>query len=132
MSGAHLSEKRWYRNQNVEGNESLADKVHNAVRALLMALSEGESVYQELQDLSKFTGGSAQNIADQLFKEKWKNRESDPYNHPGEFDEKANKEEVAMVQDALNAVQAIHDLNDVLSGRAVKKKDRASILRRMG
>lgn len=74
MSGAHTREKRWYRNQNPDGNEGVADRVQAMSKNILVALLEGEEAYQEMLELFDYVGGTPQLVADQLFKEKWQAR----------------------------------------------------------
>ncbi len=76
MAGAHTSEKRWYDNQNPNGNESVAGKVQSAARELIQSLENAESMFGEMQELFTFTGGTMQGLADQLFKERWSARSS--------------------------------------------------------
>jgi len=131
MSGAHTSEKRWYRNTNPNGNESVADRVQSIAKNLLVALNEGEESFQEMQELMAFAGGTPQLLADQLFKEIWENRESDPEGAPGVFDTAANATELAMVNDAVAAVTSIHELYQALTNQVVAQEDRLADLRRM-
>jgi len=74
MSGAHTSEKRWYRNQNPNGNEGLSNKVQEISEQVLAALMHGEEAYQEMLELVAFINGTDQDLADQLFLEKWQAR----------------------------------------------------------
>ena len=131
MSGAHTSEKRWYRNMNPNGNESVADRVQSIALNLLGALNDGEEGYQEMQEMMAFAGGTPQLLADQLFKEVWENRESDPQGAPGVFDTQANAAELAMVNDAIAAVTSIHELYQALTNQVVAQEDRLADLRRM-
>ena len=131
MAGAHTSEKRWYRNQNPEGNASVADKVQAAALAVISALEDAESLFGEMQELYSYTGGTMQGLADQLFYEKWVTRESDPIGNPGVFDTQANAQEVAMTQDAFDAVTAMHELYQAMTNVLVAQEDRLAQLRRM-
>lgn len=131
MAGAHTSEKRWYRNQNPQGNESIADQVQRISKNVLTALQEGEQAFEEMLELNAFAGGTTQLLADQLFLEKWTGRESDPEGSPGVFDTEANALEVSMVADATAAVTSIHELYQAMTNTAVAQEDRIADLRRM-
>lgn len=131
MTGAHTSEKRWYRNQNPNGNASVADDVSVAAGTVIAALEAAESMYGEMQELYTFTGGTMQLLADQLFLEKWEGRESDPVGNPGVIDTQANAAEVAMTQDAFDAVTAMHELFQAMTNVVVTQEDRLAQLRRM-
>ena len=131
MSGAHTSEKRWYRNQNVNGNDSIADRVQSISKTVLVALLEGEEAYQEMLELNAFAGGTTQLLADQLFFEKWSVREPDPVGDPGVFETEANAAELAMVTDATAAVTSIHELYLALTNTAIAQENRIADLRRM-
>ena len=131
MSGAHTSEKRWYRNSNPNGNESVSDKVQAISQNLLNALNQGEEAFQEMNEMMAFAGGTAQLLADQLFTEQWTDRESDPVGNPGVFDTEANAKELGMTTDAIAAVTSIHELYQALTNVAVSQEDRQADLRRM-
>lgn len=131
MAGAHSSEKRWYKNQNPNGNESVADKVQVAGDQLLDALNRAEQMYGEMQELYAYVGGTMQLLADQLFYEKWSVRVPDPVNAPDVFETQANATEVAMAQDAFNAVTAMHELYQCLTNQTVAAEDRLAQIRRM-
>lgn len=127
MSGAHTSEKRWYRNQNPNGNMSVADKVQDAGGNVISALEAAESMYGEMQELFAFAGGTMQLLADQLFKEKWSVRET----APDVFETEASATELAMTQDAFDAVTAMHELYQAMTNTVVAQEDRLAQLRRM-
>jgi len=74
MAGGHTSEKRWYENQNPNGNEGVAPRVQAMSQNVLAALLEGEEAYQEMLELFDFAGGTTQDVADQLFFEFWSTR----------------------------------------------------------
>ena len=76
MAGAHTSEKRWYANQNPNGNESVANRVQDAAVEVINGLGNAERMYGEMQELFTFAGGTMQSLADQLFKERWSARSS--------------------------------------------------------
>lgn len=121
MAGAHTSEKRWYKGQNPEGNLSIADQVQTAAKNVVSALEASESMYGEMQELFLFAGGTMQLLADQLFKEKWEAR----------AESAANATELAMTQDAFDAVTAMHELYQAMTNIAVVQEDRLGQLRRM-
>lgn len=74
MAGAHTSEKRWYKNQNPNGNDSVADKVQEHSRIIIHELHRAEEMFEEMQELYAYTGSTMQGLADQLFKEHWEFR----------------------------------------------------------
>lgn len=131
MAGAHTSEKRWYRNQNPEGNESVAEQVQAISKNVLAALVDGEEAFDEMQELMTFAGGTSQLLANQLFLERWSGRESDPVGAPGVIDTEANATELGMVTDAVAAVTAIHELYQAMTNVVVAQEDRKAQLRRM-
>jgi len=74
MSEGHTSGMRWFTNQTPQGNEGVAPRVQVMSRGVLDALLAGEEAYQEMLELFDFTGGTTQDVADQLFQEFWKAR----------------------------------------------------------
>lgn len=74
MAGAHTSEKRWYRDQNPNGNDSIADQVQEHARVIIHELNRAEAMFAEMQELYSYVGSTMQGLADQLFKEKWEQR----------------------------------------------------------
>jgi hypothetical protein len=74
MSGAHTSEKRWYQDQNPNGNAGLSLRVQQISQKVLEALLDGEEAYKEMLELVAFINGTDQDLADQLFLEKWQAR----------------------------------------------------------
>lgn len=130
MSGAHTSEKRWYRNQNPNGNQSVADEVQSATLNVRSALDAAEVMFGEMQELFTFAGGTIQLLADQLFFEKWSTRLVDPQ-VPDVFETQANAVELGMTQDAFDAVTAMHELYQAMTNVVVAQEDRLAQLRRM-
>jgi hypothetical protein len=130
MAGAHTSEKRWYRNQNINGNDSIADMVQVAAVNVIKALENAESMFGEMQELFAYTGGTMQGLADQLFKEKWSARLVDPQ-VPDVYETQANATELGMTQDAFDAVTAMHELYQAMNNVAIAQEDRLAQLRRM-
>lgn len=139
MAG-HTSERRWRRNQTPSGGKGLSEEVTELSMMMLDVLYKAEQLGLELEELQDYLGDdSAQAMADQLFKEDWSVRESDPLANPGVFDEYANEEEVAMVADAMAAVEAAKEIFDFANKKekdskmkaVEKKKSRISKLRRM-
>jgi len=131
MAGAHTSEKRWYANQNPTGNLSIADAVQAAGQNVISSLEAAESMFGEMQELFSFNGSTMQGLADQLFREKWSIREPDPVGAPGVFETQANATELAMTQDAFDAVTAMHELYGAMTNVVVAQEDRLAQLRRM-
>lgn len=74
MAGAHTSEKRWYQNQNPNGNASVADQVQEHAQTIIHELNRAEAMFAEMQELYSYVGSTMQGLADQLFKEKWEAR----------------------------------------------------------
>lgn len=130
MAGAHTSEKRWYRNQNPNGNLGVADQVQESALAVRASLEHAESMYGEMQELFTYVGGTMQLLADQLFYERWSQRLVDEA-VPGVFETQANATELAMAQDAFDAVTAMHELYQALTNAVVTQEDRLAQLRRM-
>lgn len=199
MSNKHTSELRW---------SEVGIEVSSQASTVKHALIQGEEIYQELLELYQYAGGSAQGLADQLFKEIWESRstpgtqaemtfdvvsgavtvvtivqagtgytdgtgytlsvlggnsdavvsydvvggsftnaavdaagtgytdgvgqamENEPA--PGVvFDTQASALEVAMAQDAIDAMTAIHQLYEAATNVAVSVSDRLAALRRM-
>jgi len=74
MAG-HTSEKRWRRNQNVTfGNAGVSELASQICKNMVVALDDGKSAFEELQELYAFAGGTVQLLADQLFLEDWSAR----------------------------------------------------------
>ena len=208
MAGAHTSEKRWYRDQNPNGNDSIADQVQEHARIVIHELNRAEAMFAEMQELYTYCGSTMQGLADQLFKEKWEARTEAGVNAvvtvdvsggvitgaaittagtgytdgtgytltvaggnadgvisydvvsgsvtnvavdtagtgytdglgqtvtnfpvAGQVPEtQANATELAMTQDAFDAVTAMHDLYQAMTNVAVPQEDRLAQLRRM-
>ena len=92
-------------------------------------LFRSEESYQNLIEFHTFVGSTAQLLADQLFFEDWSIRTSP--DSPNDLETQANAEEVAKVQDAIDAMTAIHELFQAATNVAVTQKDRIADLRRM-
>lgn len=121
MAGAHTSEKRWYRNQNPEGNAAVSESIQTAANVLINAMYDAEQMYGEMLEMYAYTGSTMQGLADQLFKEKWEARQ----------EAQASADEVAMAQDAFDAVTAMHELYQCMTNVTVAQEDRLAQLRRM-
>ena len=130
MAG-HSSEKRWRSNQTNDSGVGVSELINESCVGVLRGLEEAENKYQDLLELYQFAGGTAQLLANQLFYEDWSVRESDPIGNPGVLDTQANATEVAMVQDAIDAATAIHELYLAMTNVAVTQADRAAAIRRM-
>jgi hypothetical protein len=127
---SHTSEKRWESFRQADGSieQGINDTVGNMSEKILKAILEGEELFQQLQEMWAFAGGTDQDVADQLFKNKWSVRDTDG---DGNMDTAANAEEVAMAIDAKNACLAMHQLYEALTNGTITADDRASKLRRM-
>ena len=130
MAG-HTSEKRWRNNQNNDSGTGISILVNQAAGVVINGLTDAETMYQDLQELYAFVGGTAQLLADQLFLEDWEGRESDPIGNPGVLDTEANAAEVAKATDLVNAVTAMHELYQAANNVIVSQEDRFAQLRRM-
>jgi len=130
MTG-HTSQKRWRRNQGPVPGKGFSEEITELSAALLDVLYKAEQLGLELEEMQDYLGDdSPQTLADQLFKEDWTVRESDPLGNPGIFDDAANEEEVKMVEDAIAAVDAAKEIFEFANKKA-KDKSRISKLRRM-
>jgi len=130
MSG-HTSQKRWRRNQGPFPGKGFSEEITELCMVLIDVLYKAEQLGLELEELQEYLGDeSAQALADQLFKEDWSIREQDPLGNPGIFEEHANEEEVAMVKDAIEAVQSAKEVFE-FANKKDKNKSRISKLRRM-
>jgi hypothetical protein len=130
MAG-HSSEKRWRSNQTNDSGVGVSELINESCVGVLRGLEDAENKYQDLLELFQYAGGTAQLLANQLFYEDWSVRESDPIGNPGVLDTQANATEVAMVQDAIDAAAAIHELYLAMTNVAVTQADRAAAIRRM-
>lgn len=130
MAG-HSSEKRWRSNQTNDSGVGVSELINESCVGVLRGLEDAENKYQDLLELFQYAGGTAQLLANQLFYEDWSVRESDPIGNPGVLDTQANATEVAMVQDAIDAAAAIHELYQAMTNVAVTQADRAAAIRRM-
>lgn len=131
MAG-HTSEKRWRRNQNsVFGNAGVSELVQQLCQNMIAALDASKTAFLEMQELFNFAGGTVQTLANQLFKEDWETRVSDPEGAPGVFDIQANAQELGKAQDLFDAVTALNDLHGAASNQVTTTEDRFAQLRRM-
>lgn len=130
MTG-HTSQKRWRKNQGPTPGKGFSEEVTELSMMLLDVLYKAEQIGLELEELQDYLGDKSPNaLADQLFKEIYEVRETDPLGNPGIFDECANDEEVTMVTDAMEAVQAAKEIFE-FANDGQNKKSRISKLRRM-
>lgn len=127
---SHTSEKRWESFRQADGSieRGVNDTVGDMSEKILRAVLDGEELFQQLQEMWTFAGGTDQAVADQLFINKWSVRDTDG---DGNMDTGANAEEVAMAVDAKNAALSMHQLYEALTNGTVAADDRASKLRRM-
>lgn len=129
MAG-HTSEKRWRKNQTATSGRGFGEEVTELSVMMLDVLYRAESLGLDLEELKDYVGDTAQDIADQLFYEDWYERESDPIANPGVYDEHANEKEVAMVSDAIEAVEAAKEIFE-FANKKDKNKSRIAKMRRM-
>jgi hypothetical protein len=115
---SHSSEKTW---GEVSGLVSAA--AQNVRDELLSA----EELYQRLQEVFSYAGGTNQGLADLLFRDRWIGRET----VTGVQDTGANADEVALAADLVNAMLAVHQLYEAANNVAVTAADRITDLRRM-
>lgn len=111
---AHSSELRWEAAQQI---------IATAAYSVLQGLNNAEEAYQELFEVYQYAGGTDQLMADQLFQDI--NGALEP---PVAV---ATPEQVALVTDLRQAIQALHDLYLAANNTAVATEDRAALLRRM-
>lgn len=130
MAG-HTSEKRWRNNQTQDSGTGVSELISINSETVITSLESAEALYLEMQELYQYCGGTAQGLADQLFREDWENRESDPIGNPGVYDTEANAIEVEKAQAAIDAVAAMHQLYQAANNVAVTQDDRFAPLRRM-
>ncbi len=130
MAG-HTSEKRWRRNQTQTSGRGFSEEVTELCTAMLDVLYKAEQIGLELEEMQDYLeDDSAQALADQLFRDEWSRRESDPMSNPGIFDTQANEAETAMVSDAMVAVQVAKEIFE-FADKKEKNKSRISKMRRM-
>ena len=131
MAG-HTSEKRWRKNQTQSSGRGFSEEVTELSMVLLDVLYQAEKLGLELEELTDYVDSEdpIKAIADQLFYEDWVQRESDPIENPGIYDEGANESEIAKVRDAIQAVKAAREIFE-FANKKTEKKSRISKLRRM-
>lgn len=124
---AHTGVKRWRDGMytpptGVAGiDEAVQNQISNVARSARDALIQGEEAYQQLVELYTYAGSTVQGLADQLFKEDWETRS----------EMQANAAEVAIAQDAFDAMTALHELYQAATNQTVAAEDRLAQLRRM-
>ena len=111
---AHSSETTW-------GDAGLS--IAKASKAALAALGDAEDVYQELNEVYAYAGGTDQLMADLLFSDLIADEQRNPA--------VASTEEVEKVMDLRAAIQALHQLYQAMNNVATTTADRAALLRRM-
>lgn len=111
---SHTSEKRWQQLSADAGVQ--CDKV-------LDALLEAEEIYQRMQEVYTYAGGTNADLAELLFTEEIAARSS-PNNV-------ASAEEIAKAGDLIAAMQALHQLYQAADNVAVTQADRLTPMRRM-
>lgn len=120
---AHSSEKRWRMGMNPEAPnaEGVATQASAVCDLMMQAFTQGEAAFAEMQELYTYAGGTIQLLADLLFKEDIEAR----------AESVANAAEVAKVQDAFDAITALHELYQCADNQIVAQEDRLAQLRRM-
>lgn len=111
---AHTSEKRW---------AEVNSRVGNLALEMVNILNQAEEGFQQMQEAYNYAGGTATDLAYLLLKEIVDARPS-PDNVP-------TTEEIAMVQDAIDAMTAMHQLWQAANNTAVTQADRMTDMRRM-
>lgn len=114
---SHTSTTRW---------SDLNTLVSEAASNMATQLFRTEETYQDLLEVFAYNGNTAQGLADQLFFDEWSVRET----VPGTPDTEANAREVALAQDAIDTMTAIHDLWLAANNGTVTAADRLASLRR--
>jgi len=133
MTG-HTSDKRWRKNQTQTSGKGLSEEVTELTQIFLDVLYRAEKIGFELDELIDYVDPDNKDVmqttANQLFREDWSTRESDPIGNPGILDDEANEQEVSKVADAIAAIQAAKEIfefaNDASDG-----KSRIAKMRRM-
>ena len=123
MAG-HTSEKRWV-DTNVGGKlyRGISEVASSEVSSLIAKLIQIEEAYQQMQEIYTYAGGTAADLAEQLFKEDIAARSSP--------DNVANSEEIAKATDLVNAMTAAHQIYQAANNVAVLQSDRLTDMRRM-
>lgn len=106
---AHTSSKRWKPSETLIGTLSTA---------MVESLNQGEEAYQQFIEVYQYAGGTDQGMADLLFTDD---------NDGGT----ASSEQVAMVADARECMQGIHDLYVAANGQDITPSNIFDALRRM-
>ena len=111
---AHSSEMRW-----IGAQAAIADAASTA----LSTLDDAEAVYQDLNEVYQYAGGTDQLVADQLYLDIITSEARSPA--------VASPAEVAKVTDLKLAILALHQLWQAMTNVSVIQADRAALLRRM-
>jgi hypothetical protein len=130
MAG-HTSEKRWRRNQTSTSGQGISEETASMASSVVSVLLQAEQLYLEMLELYQYVGSTPQGLANQLFKEDWISRESDPIGNPGVLDTEANATELAMATDLIAAITSAHELYQAANNVAVTQENRLAQLRRM-
>lgn len=106
---SHTSSKRWPQSEMLIGQLALN---------MVNSLNEGEEAYQQFIEVYQYAGGTDQGMADLLFKDE---------NQGGT----ASPEQVAIIADARESMQGIHDLYVAATGNDITPSNIFDALRRM-
>lgn len=112
---SHTSAKRW---------DYIEQRVGLYCAAMVKNLAEAEEAYQQFQEIYVYAGATDQGMADLLFQDV--NNITD-----GNIADTATSEQVAMVNDAKEAMIALHQLWQTANNVAMNAQDRMTDLRRM-
>jgi len=113
MAG-HTSEKRW---------DAVSNRASAEVAQLVSTLIQIEEVYQQMQEIYSYSGGTSTDLAELLFAEDIAARSSP--------DNVASQLEIDKATDLIGAMAAAHQLYQAANNVTVTQSDRLSELRRM-
>ena len=123
MAG-HTSEKRWDTKRTDDARVVGVSEVASEVaKDLVIVLTTVEERYLELLEVFNYAGGTNTDLAELLFKEEIAARSSP--------DNVASADEIAKVNDLVDAMTSAHELYQAANNIAVTTKDRFAALRRM-
>jgi hypothetical protein len=111
---SHTSTKRW-----IPAQHEIGTLASNMVKSL----NEGEESYQRFIEVYQYAGGTDQGMADLLFQDE--NGKPDPIAGT------ATAEQVAIIADARETMQGIHDLYVAANGNDITPSNIFDALRRM-
>ncbi len=112
---AHTSEKRW---------TGLSADAGTQCSSVLDALLRAEEVYQQMQEVYVYAGGTDTALAELLFREEIAALPSPDTGTP-------TTEMIAKASDLIAAMQALHQLYQAATNVVVTQSDRLTPMRRM-